>query len=396
MNIRSLVSGFVSLLLAACAAAPPAPPPVAAPPVCPPAPSLPSPETAAPPVLQPAGWNAVAGWGDDDPAQAWGAFLAGCSALRQQPAWQGVCTAAEAQPADGASLRRFFENNFVPYRVINADNSAEGLITGYYEPLLNGSRVRSARYRYPLYGVPGDMLAIDLAAVYPELKNMRLRGRLQGNKVVPYFSRAEIDNGAAPMKGHELFWVDDAVDLFFLQVQGSGKIKLPDGELVSVGYADQNGYPYKSIGKILVERGELTLDKASLQGIKDWAKRNPSKLAELLDVNGSYVFFREAPAQTPSPLGALGVPLTAGRSLAVDPRAVPLGAPVFLSTTWPNNAKPLNRLMLAQDTGGAIKGAVRADFFWGFGPEAGKQAGSMRQSGKMWVLLPKDYRLPPP
>jgi membrane-bound lytic murein transglycosylase A len=166
--------------------------------------------------------------------------------------------------------------------------------------------------------------------------------------------------------------------------------------MVRIGYADQNGYPYKSIGKALVERGELTLDKASMQGIKDWAKRNPGKLTELLDVNASYVFFRELPNQLAGPLGALGVPLTAGRSLAVDPRTIPLGAPVFLSTTWPNDAKPLNRLMLAQDTGGAIKGVVRADFFWGFGSDAGKQAGGMKQAGKMWVLLPKDYPLPQP
>lgn len=319
-----------------------------------------------------------------------------CSALKQQPAWQTVCAAAASQPAQPETLRRFFEENFTPYQVINPDSSSEGMITGYYEPLLNGSRTRSSRYRYPLYAPPADLLVIDLSAVYPELKNMRLRGRLQGNRVVPYYNRAEIENGAAPVKGHELLWVDDAVDLFFLQIQGSGKIRLPNGEMVRIGYADQNGYPYKSIGKALVERGELTLDKASMQGIKDWGKRNPDKLTELLHVNASYVFFRELPNQLSGPLGALGVPLTAGRSLAVDPRTIPLGAPVFLSTTWPNDAKPLQRLMVAQDTGGAIKGTVRADFFWGFGSDAGKQAGSMKQQGRMWVLLPRDYPLPQP
>ncbi len=390
-NMKILFPSLFVLLLSACAAVPPSKPPAVAVPVTPP---VEIPASVVPPVLQATVWNAVSGWSEDDPTQAWEAFLRSCSALKQQSAWQAVCEAAVSQPVQPESLRRFFEDNFVPYQVTNPDSTSSGLITGYYEPLLNGSRSRSARFRYPVHGVPSDLLVIDLASVYPELKSMRLRGRLQGNKVVPYYSRAEIENGAALVKGRELFWVDDAVDLFFLQIQGSGKIKLPGGELVRIGYADQNGYPYKSIGKTLVERGELTLDKASMQGIKDWGKNNPSKLTELLNVNASYVFFRELPNQLSGPLGALGVPLTAGRSIAVDPRSVPLGAPVFLATTWPNDARPLNRLMLAQDTGGAIKGTVRADFFWGFGADAGKQAGSMKQAGKMWVLLPKDY--PPP
>jgi membrane-bound lytic murein transglycosylase A len=391
MKALRLFSWVLLALLSACATvppppAPPAPPVSAVPAVPPPVPAVPA--------LQAAPWNAVSGWSEDNPAQAWEAFLQSCSALKQQPAWQAVCSAAAEQSLQPEVLRRFFEENFTPYQVINPDSSSEGMITGYYEPLLNGSRTRSSRYRFPLYAPPADLLVIDLGAVYPELKNMRLRGRLQGNRVVPYYSRAEIENGVAPVKGRELLWVDDAVDLFFLQIQGSGKVKLPNGEMVRIGYADQNGYPYKSIGKALVERGELTLDKASMQGIKEWVRRNPGKLTDLLNVNASYVFFRELPNQLAGPLGALGVPLTAGRSLAVDPRTIPLGAPVFLSTTWPNEAKPLQRLMLAQDTGGAIKGTVRADFFWGFGHDAGKQAGSMKQQGRMWVLLPRDYPLP--
>jgi len=277
---------------------------------------------------------------------------------------------------------------------IRMDGGSDGLITGYYEPLLTGSRVPSKRYRHPLFGAPEDLLTVDLGALYPELKNMRLRGRLQGNRVVPYYSRAEIDSGVTALKGGELLWVDDAVELFFLQIQGSGRVRLENGEMVRIGYADQNGYPYKSIGKALVERGDLPLEKASMQGIKDWGKQNPGKLHDLLNLNASYVFFREMPNSGGGPLGAQGVPLSAGRSIAVDPRNIPLGAPVFLATTWPGSDKPLQRLMVAQDTGGAIRGAVRADFFWGFGKEAGKEAGSMKQSGKMWVLLPKG--LPPP
>ncbi len=222
---------------------------------------------------------------------------------------------------------------------------------------------------------------------------MRLRGKLQGNKVVPYFTRTEIENGT--FRGKPIAWAEDAVELFFLQIQGSGRIELPDGSHLRVGYADQNGHPYKSIGKILVDRGELKLEQASMQGIKAWGAANPDKLPELLNSNPSYVFFRELPNGLSGPLGALGVPLTAGRSIAVDPKYIPLGAPVFLSTTYPNSGQPLNRLMLAQDTGGAIRGAVRADFFWGFGNEAGELAGRMKQKGRLWVLLPKDYPVLP-
>ena len=186
----------------------------------------------------------------------------------------------------------------------------------------------------------------------------------------------------------ELLWVEDPVDLFFLQIQGSGKVTLDTGETVRLAYADQNGHPYKSVGRLLVERGELTLDQASMQGIRAWGQRNPDKLGDLLNTNASYVFFREQAVDTASPAGALGVQLTPGRSLAVDPRVIPLGAPVFLSTTQPTSTQPLHRLMAAQDTGGAIKGAVRADLFWGSGDEAGALAGRMRQTGRLWVLLP--------
>jgi membrane-bound lytic murein transglycosylase A len=284
-------------------------------------------------------------------------------------------------------LRGFFEEAFTPYQVFNPDGTAHGLITGYYEPRLSGSRVRTARFKYPLYAAPDDLLTIDLSEVYPQLKDLRLRGRLEGRRIVPYFSRADIDEGRGALR--VLFWVENAVDLFFLQIQGSGRIELADGRLVKVGYADQNGRPYVSIGKKLIEMGELNADQASMQGIKHWAEQNPAKLAALLEQNPSYVFFRELPEGLSAPLGALGVPLTDQYSIAIDPRTIPLGAPVFLSTTYPNSAEPLNRLMLAQDTGGAIRGAVRADFFWGFGDQAGSQAGRMKQRGQMWVLFPK-------
>jgi membrane-bound lytic murein transglycosylase A len=342
--------------------------------------------------LKPTDWNSLTGWAEDDILLAWDAFLRSCAVLKNKPLWQETCVqAASLQAQDGVSVRQFIESRFVPHQVLNSDGSGEGLITGYYEPLLKGSRKQSKRYRYPVYTTPDELLVIDLGEVYPELKNMRLRGRLQGRKVVPYYSRAEIEGGPGQLKGKELLWVDDEVDLFFLQIQGSGRVELENGEIVKVGYSDQNGHPYKSVGRLLVERGELALDKASMQGIKAWGQKNPRKLPELLQQNSSFVFFRELPANVAGPLGSLGVPLTPGRSLAIDPRVVPQGAPVFLATTWPNTDKRLHRLMVAQDTGGAIKGNVRADFFWGFGPDAANQAGKMRQTGRMWVLMPASY-----
>lgn len=375
------------LLLTACTTLEKPPARVTIPPiVIPPIPPVPK--------LQVSTWDALPDWTEDNLVQAWDAFLQSCSALTNQLAWQPVCLTAEFfEHKNNQALRIFFELNFTPYQVLNADGSDEGLVTGYYEPLLYGSRTPSKRHRYPLYGVPDDLLVVDMSDVYPELKNMRLRGRVVGKKVVPYYSRTEIERGEPVLKGRELLWVDDPVELFFLQIQGSGRVKLESGETVRIGYAEQNGYPYKSIGRLLVERGELPLEKASMQGIKNWGVQNPQKLAALLNENPSYVFFRVLPSNLPGPIGALGVPLTTGRSLAIDPRSIPQGAPVYLSTTWPNSNKPLNRLMLAQDRGGAINGGVRADFFWGFGEEAANQAGKMKQSGKMWVLLPKDYQL---
>ncbi len=329
-------------------------------------------------------------WPSLDLQQTWQAFGKGCGALKNKTNWKSVCAKAnELVQPDNAALRSFFEENFTPYQVFNPDGTSQGLITGYYEPKLFGSREKTEKFRYPLYGVPDDLLTIELGEVYPELKNMRLRGRLQGKKVVPYFNRADIDNNKAALLGRELFWVDNAVDLFFLQIQGSGRIELQDGSLMKVGYADQNGHPYTSVGKKLVDAGEMKLEGVSMQGIKQWAARNPEKLDAMLEKNASYVFFRELPNELPAPLGALGVPLTEEYSIAVDTKTIPLGSPVFLSTTYPNTSQPLNRLMMAQDVGGAIRGAVRADFFWGFGERAGAQAGRMKQKGELWILFPK-------
>ena len=306
-------------------------------------------------------------------------------------AWKRVCDLArKADGQPGNDPRRFFEQHLKPYAVVADDATVDGMITGYYEPMLRGSRNRAKGYEQPVRGVPDDLLTIDLGSLFPELKDKRVRGRVEGNKVVPYWSRAEIVAKGEKLPGKTLLYVDDAVELFFLQVQGSGRVKLADGSVVRLNYADQNGHSYQSIGRILVERGDLKLEEASMQGIQAWARANPRRLNDLLNANPSYVFFREMPNSDAGPIGALGVPLTAERSIAIDPRSVPLGAPVFLSTTRPNSPQAMNRLVMAQDTGGAIKGAVRADFFWGYGKEAGNQAGRMKQSGRLWVLLPPE------
>ena len=365
-----------------------------------PAPVTPTGAPAKPPageaaVLRQAAWSDLPEWRAEDPALVWEPFLRSCGTLKTQDAWREVCAAAEsATIPDREAARRFFEANFTPYRLSSAEGNDEGLITGYYEPLLNGSRTPSARYRFPVFGVPEDLLVIDLAELYPELKGMRLRGRLDGRRVVPYYDRSQIDQGQGALAGKQLAWVEDPIELFFLQIQGSGRIALDTGETIRVGYADQNGHPYRSVGRLLAERGELPMDSTSMQGIKAWARQNPAKFADYLNHNASYVFFRELPGELPGPLGALGVPLTERRSVAVDDRFVPLGAPVYIATTWPLSTRPLNRMMLAQDTGGAVRGAVRADFFWGFGEDAAREAGRMKQPLRMWVLLPDALRPP--
>lgn len=342
------------------------------------------------PLFTPSKWEVLPEWATLDLTPSWSALMQSCRVLKVKPQWQGVCSGAEqVDKNDSSAQRSFYEEKLTPFQVFNPDGSEQGVITGYYEPLLKGSRSKDARFRFPLYAAPEDMLEIDLGDAYPQLKGQRLRGRLSGKRVVPYFKRAEIDAGTDGLKGRELFWVENSVELFFLQIQGSGRIELADGRQIKVGYADQNGHPYVSIGKKLIEMGEMKLEDASMQGIKAWGEKNPTKLNALLELNPSYVFFRELPESLSAPLGALGVPLTNEYSIAIDPRTIPLGSPVFLATTQPNSATPLNRLMLAQDTGGAIRGAVRADFFWGFGDKAGAQAGRMKQQGRMWVLFPK-------
>jgi len=340
-------------------------------------------------------WEEIDGLQEDNLSAAWPAWQQSCSTLINKAQWQAACAAAKsmAKPSS-ADLIAYLTNYFDVYRANNVDGTNTGMITGYYEPILKGSRKKSEQNPYPLYRQPKDLISVELSDVYPDLKYKRVRGKLLGTKLVPYNTRAEIEANPSPLAGSELLWINDIIDVFFLQIQGSGLVQLDNGEEAHVGYADQNGHPYNSIGRILIDQGELTADQASMQGIKTWAKNNPNKLRDLLNTNLSYVFFKELPAGLPGPIGALGVPISAERSVAIDPKFVPLGAPIFLSTTEPNSTNPLKRLMVAQDTGGAIKGGVRADFYWGSGDDAGVKAGAMKQSGKIWVMLPKGFKFP--
>jgi membrane-bound lytic murein transglycosylase A len=347
-------------------------------------------------LLKKSDWSAIeSSFESDNVLLTWTAWLRSCSVLKQKDTWKKVCDLADdiKEPSD-ENIKNYFKKYFNLYSATNMDGSDTGTITGYYQPILKGSKVKTSHYKVPLYTTPKDLITVDLSEVYPELKSKRLRGKLAGNKLIPYLSRAEIDGQGSPLAGNEIVWVEDPVEAFFLEIQGSGIIQFDNGEAMQIGYADQNGYPFKAIGSTLVQKKEITMAEASMEGIKNWARKNITKLREFLNMNASYVFFRKLPNDLPGPIGALGVSIEAERSVAIDPKFIPLGAPIFLSTTQPNASEPLERLMVAQDTGGAIRGGVRADFYWGSGDEAGRKAGSMKQQGKIWTLLPRDYVFP--
>jgi len=333
------------------------------------------------------GWSQIPYWLRDNLVETLPALTQSCKALKKYAVWEAICN-KNIPGLSGPAVKDFYEDLFVPFKIVNEDGTESGLITGYYEPLLQGSRTQSNHYPYPIYSVPDDLLSVDTDQ-YPSFKGYRGIARKSSGQYLPYYTRAEIEQGLIDLSGKELYWVADKVELFFLQIQGSGRIELEDGEIVRVGFAKSNGHPYRSIGRILVDRGDLPLSKASMQGIKNWGRENPTRLDDLLRQNPSYVFFRTLSGALDGPIGSLGVPLTPERSIAVDNRYVPAGFPVFIETTQPNSQQLLARLMYAQDKGGAIKGAIRADYFWGFGDEAGRLAGRMKQRVTMWVLIPK-------
>jgi membrane-bound lytic murein transglycosylase A len=349
--------------------------------------------------LAPASFDTLPGWQQDDQGAALAAFDRSCALIltAKRPLdtalgvagttadWQGPCTAAAAvDHSDPAAPRQFFEAWFTPYKAGNNGRS-QGLFTGYYEPELRGARQPGGTYTTPLLRRPPDLVTVDLGQFRPDWRGERIAGHAVNGRLVPVESRTEIEHGALDRQHLAFLWVDDPVDAFFLQIQGSGRVQLPDGTMVQVGYDGQNGKPYVPIGRLLLERGVLTRDNVSMQAIRAWIKANPEAGAALMQENPSYVFFREITGD--GPLGAQGVALTAQRSLAVDRDFVPLGVPVWLDAG--DGTDKLQRLMIAQDTGGAIRGPVRGDVFWGFGAEAEARAGTMKAAGEYYLLLPK-------
>jgi membrane-bound lytic murein transglycosylase A len=364
-------------------------------------------------VLEPASFASLRGWRQDAVADALPAFLRSCKRIAALPdeaemggagfagtaaAWKPACAAAaQVRAGNHAAARAFFETWFEPAAVTNHGNPL-GLFTGYYEPLLRGSRKRSGRYTVPLYARPPELVMIDLGKFRESLRGQRIAGRVEDGALVPYPDREAIEKGALAGRGLELIWVDDPVDAFFLQIQGSGRIRLAEGGELRVGYAAQNGHPYFAIGKDLIERGALKSKEVSMQSIRRWLEEHPELADEVMARNASYVFFQILKGE--GPLGAEGVPLTPGRSLAVDLEDLPLGVPVWLAGAMPavEEGAPdrkLRRLLVAQDTGGAIRGPVRGDVFWGDGNEAAAIAGRMKHRGKLWVLLPRGLAAEP-
>ena len=332
---------------------------------------------------------------------------------------QVTCRLATSLPQEPAALRTWLEAQFMPWAIeaidatdgagitgissststpVPAQTSFEGLITGYYEPLLRGSRLRNPPFLTPIRTRPDDLLVLDLGSVYPETRNLRLRGRIvtPANgvpRVVPYGDRTEL---GTQVPVNALAWVDDPVDAFFLEIQGSGRIRFEDGSILRIGYADQNGHPYRPIGRELIRRGVLAASATTAPAIREWLRTNPQDAQSVMATNPSVVFFRELPAPREAdegPPGALGVALTPTRSVAVDPKALPLGTMLYVSTAHPGREGKLERMVVAQDTGGAIRGPVRADFFWGFDAvgeqSAADLAGRMRSLGRLWLLWPR-------
>ena len=326
-------------------------------------------------------------WTRDRHSGALGAFIHSCPSLLagsdshvgsyqiKVEDWAPICRATnDLNNDDEHAVQKFFEKWFVPHLVSTTENS-QGLFTGYFEAELRGSKKRSAQFKVPLYGLPTD-----------------LKHAADG-RILPYHRRGAIQKGALRNVAPILVWVDDAIDAFLLHVQGSGRVVLENGAVMRVGYAGNNGHGYVSIGRVLIERGELPTNRAGWAQIRNWIAHHPSKAEPLLAQNPRFIFFREVLGE--GPIGAQGVALTPRRSLAVDRKFIPLGFPIWLDTVWPGqDDRPLRRLMVAQDTGSAIKGPIRGDFFWGYGKDALAQAGRMKSPGQYYILLPKS--VPPP
>ncbi|QEY23911.1 murein transglycosylase A [Neisseria animalis] len=346
-------------------------------------------------------------------------FKRGCEKLKNRQGWQDVCAQAAQTRNHHAAAKSFFERYFTPWEV-SGNGSQAGTVTGYYIPLMNGDVKQTGKARFPIYGIPNDFVSVplpsnlrgskstvriratgqnsgvidkagshtaDLSKFPITARTTALKGRFEGSRFVPYHTRSQINGGALNGKAPILGYADDPVELFFMHIQGSGTLQTPSGQKVALGYADKNEHPYKSIGRYMADKGYLTLGQTTMQGIKAYMQQNPQKLAEVLGQNPSYVFFRKLD-NADGAIGALGTPLMGEYAGAVDRHYITLGAPLFVATAHPVTGKALNRLIMAQDTGSAIKGAVRVDYFWGYGDAAGEVAGKQKTTGYVWQLLP--------
>lgn len=361
-----------------------------------------------PPVLKKASFDDLPGWEEDDLKDFITAYEKSCARiLKRDPseafssdprygtygAWQESCKQLMGQKALSTSaLRAKIESLFDVYAARDGSNPT-GLFTGYYESTLRGSRTKGGAYQHPLLARPSDLVMVDLGEFREELKGQRIAGRVLDGRLRPYEDRAAIVSGKLPPEQFKpLVWLDNPKDAFFVQVQGSGVVHLDDGSIMRVGYDGQNGHVYYAIGRELVKRGIYTKDEVSMDSIRSWMAANHDQADDLMNTNRSYVFFREMPDRGPDigPQGGEGVPLTPRRSIAIDRSIIPYGFPLWLDAQIDDlDGRPLRRLMMAQDTGGAIRGAVRGDVFWGTGEQAESKASVMKADGRYWFLLPK-------
>ncbi len=360
-------------------------------------------------MLKETSFEKLDGWNKDNPARTLTALQKSCTRIiKKDPSsnfgvgsfagatkdWQDICEKLSTHlSVKNNKPHEFFENNFTPYEIWGGDGR-DGLFTGYYEPTLYGSYTKSAKYNVPLYSRPTDLVKVNLGKFTPEWKGKTIKGRVNGQEFIPYYNRTEIENGALNNKKQEIVWVNNAVDAFFLHIQGSGRVVLDNDKELRIGYADQNGHGYTAIGRELIHRNAIPREKMSMQAIRKWLENNPKEAADVMNINNSYIFFHKLDDDLDGPLGAEGISLTSRRSLAVDRRKIPYGVPIWLDAEEPENGKRIQRLMIAQDTGGAIKGSVRGDFFWGPGEEAAHKAGLMKSKGMSWLLLPKSVNIP--
>lgn len=356
--------------------------------------------------LVPVGFDALPGWSADAVAETLPALLLSCrklDSLAETHAvgrdgsggtvadWRGPCRAAQRLPAgDHAAARVFFESWFVPHLVTTDGAKGEGLFTGYYEVEMTGSLTRHGPYQTPVFGRPADLVTVDLGLFRDDLRQQSLSGRLESGRLKPYPERARIEQ-ADTLPAPVLAWAADPADVFLMHVQGSGRVQLDDGRTLRLGYAADNGRKFVGIAQKMIDRGLVERSEASMMAIRAWLRRNPDKAREIMAENPRYIFFKTADGD--GPIGAQGVALTPGRSLAVDPKFIPLGVPVWLDTTVPGGG-PLRRLVMAQDTGSAITGPVRGDYFWGRGDAALEQAGRMKSRGRYFLLLPRSRGAP--